>query len=314
MQLLLLEAGDGLTAEKNLLLTAGLFGLRLLAGDRQGDVTPLVGGALGIEGRQRLLGLGKFGLGLAQTRLQRPQFRADQLGAGGTRTTLELLVALGGLGLGLKVVEARPQFAADVAEALQVLLGMADALFGLPAPLLVAGDPCGLFHEQLEIGGTGLHQPADGTLLYDGVAARPKAGAEEEVSHVLAAALLAVDLVVVGAIAQHFAAHRDLGKAAELTGHPVVGVVEHQLHRGAAVGAAVDGAVEDDVGHVLATQMAGGALPQHPAHGVDDVGFAAAIGPHHGSHVGVEFDAGRLDKRLEAGEFDQFQTHGGLCR
>jgi len=44
------------------------------------------------------------------------------------------------------------------------------------------------------------------------------------------------------------------------------------------MGAAVDGAVEDDVGHVLAAQMAGGALPQHPAHGVDDVGFAAAVG------------------------------------
>ena len=106
------------------------------------------------------------------------------------------------------MLEARAQFAADVAEALQVLLGMADALLGLPAPLLVAGDPGGLFHEQLEIGGAGLHQPADGALFDDGVTAGPKASAEEEVGHVLAAALLAVDLVVVGAVAQHFAAHR----------------------------------------------------------------------------------------------------------
>ncbi len=313
MQLLLLEASDGLPAEKNLLLAARLLGLRLLAGHRQGDVAPFVCSALGIEGRQRLLGLGQFGLGLAKTRFQRPQFRTDQLGAGRATATLELLVALGGFGLGLEMFEARAQFATDVAKAFQVLLGMADTLLGLAAPLLVAGDPSGLFHEQLEIGGAGLHQPADGALFDDGVTAGPKAGAEEKVGHVLAAALLAVDLVVIGAVAQHFAAHRDLGKAAELAGYPVVGIVEHQLHRGAAMGAAVDGAVEDDVGHVLAAQMAGGALPQHPAHGVDDVGFAAAVGAHHGGHVGVEFDAGRLDKRLETGEFDQFQTHGGLC-
>ncbi len=75
---------------------------------------------------------------------------------------------------------------------------------------------------------------------------------------------------------------------------------------------AVDGAVEDDIGHVLAAQMAGGALPQYPAHRVDDVGFATAIGAHHGGHVCRQFDAGRLDERLEAGEFDQFQTHGDL--
>ena len=67
VQLLLLEAGDGLPAEENLLLAARLLGLRLLAGHRQGDVTPLVCGALGIEGRQRLLGLGQFGLGFAKT-------------------------------------------------------------------------------------------------------------------------------------------------------------------------------------------------------------------------------------------------------
>ncbi len=35
VQLLLLETGDGLPAEKNLLLAAGLLGLRLLAGHRQ---------------------------------------------------------------------------------------------------------------------------------------------------------------------------------------------------------------------------------------------------------------------------------------
>lgn len=101
VQLLLLETGDGLPAKKNLLLTARLLGLRLLSGDRQGDVAPLIGGALGIERRQRLLGLRQFGFGLAKARLQRPQLGANQLGTSSARTTLELFVALGRFGLGL---------------------------------------------------------------------------------------------------------------------------------------------------------------------------------------------------------------------
>ena len=81
VQLLLFETGDGLPTKKNLLLTARLLGLRLLSGDRQGDVAPLIGGALGIERRQRLLGLRQFGFSLAKARLQRPQLGANQLGA-----------------------------------------------------------------------------------------------------------------------------------------------------------------------------------------------------------------------------------------
>jgi hypothetical protein len=91
VQLLLLEAGDGLPAEENLLLAARLLGLRLLAGHRQSDVTPFVCGALGIECRQRLFGLGQFGLGFAEARLQRPQFRADQLGAAARERLLSCL-------------------------------------------------------------------------------------------------------------------------------------------------------------------------------------------------------------------------------
>ena len=37
-------------------------------------------------------------------------------------------------------------------------------------------------------------------------------------------------------------------------------------------------AVEDHVLHGVAAQVLGGGLAQHPAHGVDDVGLAAAVG------------------------------------
>ena len=72
VQLLLFQPGDGLPTEKYLLLAARLLGLRLLSCYRQGDVAPLVGGALGIQCGQRLLGLRQLGFRLAQTGLQRP--------------------------------------------------------------------------------------------------------------------------------------------------------------------------------------------------------------------------------------------------
>ncbi len=239
------------------MLPIGLLGLRLLPGHREGDVASLVGGALGIERCQCLFDLRQLALGLAKASLQCPQLGANQLGASCARTALELFVALCGFGLRLEVVETGAQLAADIAQTLQILLGMANALFGFAAPLLVTGDTGRLLHEELEIGGTGLHQPADRALLDDGVAAGPEAGTEEEVGHILATALLAIDLIVVGAVTQHFATHRDFGKAAELAGHPVMGIVKHQLDRGTGMGGTIDGAVEDDIGHVLAAQMAG---------------------------------------------------------
>src|SRR5690606_16911467 len=107
---------------------ARLLGLSLLAGHRQGNVTPLILGALGIQRRQGLFGLGQLGLGLTQASLQRPQFGTDKLGPCGARTALELLVTFGRLGLGLEMFEAGAQLTANVAEPLQILLGMANAL------------------------------------------------------------------------------------------------------------------------------------------------------------------------------------------
>lgn len=51
-------------------------------------------------------------------------------------------------------------------------------------------------------------------------------------------------------------------------------------------------------------------LAHDPAHGVDDVRLAAAIGPHHAGHVGRQVQGGRIDERLEAGELDRGKTHG----
>src|SRR5690606_5490654 len=88
-----------------------------------------------------------------------------------------------------------------------------------------------------------------------------------------------------------------------------VAVVEHQLDRGGAHRAAAAGAIEDDIGHRFAAQVARRKLTHHPAHRVDDVGLATAIGPDHTGPFGGEGYCGGLDKGLEAGELYSGQTH-----
>src|SRR5213078_3819294 len=81
-------------------------------------------------------------------------------------------------------------------------------------------------------------------------------------------------------------------------------IVEDQLDRGASHGLAIGRAVEDDVGHVLAAKLLGGGLAQDPAHGVDDVGLAAAVGTDHAHELPGDGNGGRIDEGLEAGETD----------
>jgi hypothetical protein len=84
----------------------------------------------------------------------------------------------------------------------------------------------------------GLDDAADGALADDGVGARPQAGAQEHVLHVAAAHRLVVDVVAAGAVAREHALDGDLGELVPLAAGAVVGVVEHQLHAGAAGGLA----------------------------------------------------------------------------
>ncbi len=68
-------------------------------------------------------------------------------------------------------------------------------------------------------------------------------------------------------------------------------------------------AVEDDVGHLAAAQALGALLAQHPAHGIDHVALARAVGADDAGDSGREVELGFVRERFEA---DQFQAleHG----
>ena len=133
-------------------------------------------------------------------------------------------------------------------------MGATNAVFGLAAALLVLGDAGRFFDKVAQVFGLGFDQLGDHALFDDRVAARAQAGAEENIGDVSTATLGAVEEVAVLAVAGHFAADRDFRVGRVLADQGAVGVVEHQFDAGLAHGFAAGGAVEDDVGHRLATQ------------------------------------------------------------
>ncbi|CAI8422771.1 MAG: Uncharacterised protein [Rhodospirillaceae bacterium] len=77
-------------------------------------------------------------------------------------------------------------------------------------------------------------------------------------------------------------------------------VGQHQLDLGHVAGWAVGGAVEDDLFHVRPAQLLGPGLAHDPLQGLDDVGFAAAVGADNPGDPGFDMEVGRVDKALEA--------------
>src|SRR5690606_27594133 len=170
----------------------------------------------------------------------------------------------------------------------------------------------GLLDEDPQVFRLGLDQLGNHPLLDDRVAARPQAGAEKDVGDIAPPALGAVEEVGVLRVAGHAAANGYFREGCVLAGEGAVGVVEDQLDAGLGNRLAGVGAVEDDIRHRLAAQVLRRTLAHHPAHGIDDVGFAATVGADHRRHVAGEAHRGRIDEGFEARELDAFQSHVGL--
>ena len=218
---------------------------------------------------------------------------------------LQGLVLLGGARLALEMVDLLVHFLAQVGQALEVLARVADARLGLLAPFLVLGNAGGLFQVNAQVFGPGLDDLRDHALLDDGVAARAKAGAQEQIGDVASPAARAIEVIVGLAIAADRTLDRYFGVAGVLAADRAFRVVENQLDRRLAHRLARRGTGKDHVGQAVAAQAAGRTLAHHPAHGVDDVGLAAAIRTDHAGHIGRQVQDRRVDEGFEAGQLDR---------
>ena len=225
-------------------------------------------------------------------------------------TGFELAELGGNPRLVLEPLELAAELVADVLDAGQVLARVGDPPLGLLAALLVLGYAGGLLEEDAQLLGLGLDHARDHALLDDRVRAGTEARAEEEVVDVAAPDRDVVDVVARVAVAREHALDRDLGVLAPLPADAPGAVVEVQLDRGAADRLAVTGTVEDHVLHRLAAQRRGLRFAEHPAHGVDHVGLAAAVRADDADELSGRADGGGIDEGLEAGELDLGEAQG----
>ena len=100
-------------------------------------------------------------------------------------------------------------------------------------------------------------------------------------------------------IAIDLALDRDFGEVDVFASQFLVVVVKNQLDAGLTHRLTAAGAIEDDIRHLLATQVLGGTFAHHPAHGVDHIGFAAAIRANDGAEAGRKVNCGGVYEGFE---------------
>ena len=222
---------------------------------------------------------------------------------------LQGLVAASRLGLALELFKLFIQFISQIPDSVEIVLSMSNPDLGFPAAFLVFGDARSFLDGGAQGLGLGLDQARDHALFDNGVAARPQAGAQKQVGDVLAPTTGTVEIIVRLAVAVDLALDRDFIESRILSAQRSLAVVEHQFNGGLPHRFAGTGAIENDIGHGIAPQMLGGAFTHHPAHRIDDIGLATAIGPDNAHQVAPEQYRGGIHKRFEAGQLDLGKTH-----
>ena len=219
---------------------------------------------------------------------------------------LDLAIAACLARLLLQLVEVVLDLEEQVFDAVEVVLGRLELVEGLALADLVLGDPGGLL-EHLPAGIVlVVQQVVEHTQLDDGVGVAGNARVEKEAGDVLEPAGHVVQPVFALPGAEIVTGN---GDGAEFRREDVGRVLESERHFGQAGGFACLRSVEDQVFHALGAQVAGTLLTEHPSDGVDDVGFAAAVGAHHTGDALVEMERGLVGEALEAFDLETGQFH-----
>src|SRR5690606_35983058 len=129
----------------------------------------------------------------------------------------------------------------------------------------------------------------DLALLDDAIRLGADTGASKQIADIPQSARAAIDQVLTLATAVDAARDRHFA-ATGLTAVSSFGVVEHQRDFGRVERTARARAIEDDIGHLRATERLGALRTEHPLDGVDDVRLARTIGAHDDGYPVVEFE------------------------
>src|SRR5882672_4010863 len=269
------------------MLRPRLLELALALAQARGLGLELDPGPLDVPGMPLRLGL----------RLVAPEQRQQVLLVGAVGD--QLVVAPRDLGLLVEVLDLRAELLADVAHPGEVVASVGEAMLGLAPALLVLGHTCGLLEKHPQLLGPRLDDARDHPLLDDGVGARSQPRAQEDVLDVAAAHVGVVDEVRRLAVPLQHPLHRDLGVLRPLARRPAEAVVEGKL----------DARTRDRL-----AQRSRARLAEDPAHGVDDVRLAAAVGPDNADELSRYVYGGGVDEGLETGELYLSEPHASRNR
>ena len=215
-------------------------------------------------------------------------------------------VFAGCIGLLFQRREMAFQLFQHVDHAHQVFIRALEAALGLLLARAEAADARRLLENGAAVLAALAQNIVDAALADDGIALLANAGIAEQVHDILEAAGGAVHEVFAVAAAVDAAGDAHLVKGGLQL---MVGVVKDEGHFAVVEGLSLFGAVEDDVGHVVAAQHLGALLAQHPAHRVANVAFAAAVGAHDARHVLRKDDLRALGKGFESVYLQSGKAH-----
>src|SRR5690606_11932640 len=161
------------------------------------------------------------------------------------------------LSLAVQVAQLALQLFAQVSQSFKILMGAADAVLGLAAPLLVLGDARRFLDEQPQLIGLGLDELGDHALLDDRITARTQAGAEKDIGDIPASAFSPIEKILILCFTGHLAANGYLVVTRVLPLQGTCAVIENKLYGGLTYWLSAVRAGEDDIRHRLATQVLG---------------------------------------------------------
>ena len=243
------------------------------------------------------------GLAPGNLALQHVKLMPRELGFEMLQFVLNLFVAAGLARLTLERTDLALHFLDGIGDAQEILLGvfqLAERFFFLRLEFCDARRLLENHPAIFRLAGKNL---GDVTLRQNTVARATNAGAHEQLLDVLKAARRAVEKIFAATVTKNPAGERhfivgdlDARRLQTFFTNPAEGERNFaHAHRFAAIGA-----VEDHIGHFATAQGLGGLLAEHPADGVGDVGFAAAVGTDDGGDTGLEVQSGLIRERFKA--------------
>ncbi len=194
------------------------------------------------------------------------------------------------------------QLLQDVPQAQKVVLGGGQAALRLVFAEAVFGDARRFFKDLPALLGTGSHNVADAPLSHDGIAVPAKAGVHEQKLNIPQTHRCVIQHVF--AVTRAIIAPGDAHVVA-VEIEDAGGVIDHERHLGEAHAAPIGRAAENNILHLRPAQALVRLFAQHPADGVADVGFAAAVRPDNGGDALSEGEHRPIGKRLEPVDFQR---------